>query len=145
MTIAARIASQNWRVFVVLGDGELDEGSVWESALAASQHGLNRLTAIVDYNKLQAYGPLSEVLNLEPLAAKWRSFGWDVIEVDGHDVDALTSLLNAPPTQASPRVLIAHTIKGKGLAFAEGDATWHHKARVSSEDVKLLRQALVNA
>jgi len=145
MALAARIANQSWRVFVVLGDGELDEGSVWESALAASQHGLNRLTAIVDYNKLQAYGPLSDVLNLEPLAAKWRSFGWEVLEVDGHDVDELSDVLGASQTATPPRVVIAHTVKGRGLPFAEGDAAWHHKAKVSSEDVKSLRQALENA
>jgi transketolase len=145
MALAARIAGHKWRVFVALGDGELDEGSVWESALAARQHNLTSLTAIVDYNKLQSYGPVSDVLNLEPLADKWRSFGWEVFELNGHDVDSLTSLLNATPTQESPRVLIAHTIKGKGLPMAEGEATWHHKAKVTGDDVKLLRQALVNA
>jgi transketolase len=145
MALAARIAGHNWRVFVVLGDGELDEGSVWESALAASQHQLTSLTAIVDYNKLQSYGAVSDVLNLEPLADKWRSFGWEVFEVNGHDVAGLTSLLSATPTQESPRVLISHTIKGKGLPMAEGQATWHHKAKITADDVRLLRQALVNA
>jgi transketolase len=145
MALAARIHKKTWRVFVVLGDGELDEGSVWESALAASQHKLTALTAIVDYNKLQSYGAVSDVLNLEPLAEKWQSLGWEVHEVNGHDVDALATLLSSPPTQASPRVLIAHTIKGKGLPIAEGEATWHHKAKVTADDVKLLRQALANA
>ena len=146
MAISAKMRREAWRVFVVTGDGELDEGAVWESALSASKHHLDNLTVIVDYNKLQSYGRVDEVLPLEPLAAKWRAFGFGVEEVDGHDVAALEHALKRVPFESGkPSALIAHTVKGRGVDFAEHDASWHHKAKVSPENVAALRSALERA
>ncbi|MDE1145430.1 MAG: transketolase [Azospirillaceae bacterium] len=146
MAIAARMQKRPSRVFVITGDGELDEGSVWEAAMHAGKHRLENLVALVDYNKLQSYGPVKEVLDLEPLADKWRAFGWGVKEVDGHDVDALRAQLSTLPFEAGkPSVLICHTVKGKGFDFAEHQATWHHKARVEAPDVARMREALERA
>lgn len=143
MALAARMRGEAWRVFVVTGDGELDEGSVWESALSAAKHRLDNLTLIVDYNKLQSYGPVADVMPLEPLADKLRSFGFAVREVDGHDVGALHAALSATPFEVGrPNAVVAHTVKGRGIAFAEHDPAWHHKAKVSSENISALRAAL---
>ncbi len=114
------------RVFVLLGDGELAEGSVWEAAMAAAHYGLDQLVAIVDRNRLQITGPTSDVLSSEPLESKFGAFGWHVRTVDGHNVAALTSALTVPPPQGKPMVLLADTIKGKGVSFMEGVLKWHH-------------------
>src|SRR5581483_4943016 len=124
--IAARLSGADWRTFVVLGDGELQEGSNWEAAMAAGHRGLGNLTAIVDRNRLQQGARTEETNRLEPLADKWRAFGWEVAEVDGHDVAALFEFLNAQGT-GRPRCLIARTIKGKGVSFMEDRVEWHHK------------------
>ena len=143
MALAARLQKRDRRHFVVLGDGEINEGSVWEAAMSASKHQLSSLTAIVDYNKLQSYGPTAEVMDLEPLADKWRSFGFSVAEVDGHNVEDLRSTLGALPfDKQKPSAVIAHTVKGKGIPFAENDATWHHKSRLPDEQIAALYQAL---
>ena len=132
--IAARLHKRDSRVFVVMGDGEVNEGSVWEAALHASKHKLENLVAIVDYNKLQSYGRIEDVLPLEPLADKWRAFGFAVREVDGHDVNALRATFAALPFETGkPNAVIAHTLKGRGISFAELDATWHHKSTVDAE------------
>jgi transketolase len=129
-----------------MGDGEIDEGSVWEAALSAAKHKLSSLTAIVDYNKLQSYGAVSDVLPLEPLADKWTAFGFAVREVDGHDVEALRALFaQLPFASDKPSLVIAHTIKGRGIPFAEGDPLWHHKATVTPELAASLRTALAEA
>lgn len=141
MAMAARIREAGHRVFVVMGDGEIDEGSVWESALAAGHHGLDNLVAIVDYNKLQSFGPIPDVWSLEPMADKWAAFGFDVVDVDGHDVEALRAAVTmAHP--GKPLAVIAHTIKGRGISFAEGRANWHHKASLKPEDISRLRAAV---
>jgi transketolase len=132
MAVAARIRKADTRVFVVMGDGEINEGSVWEAAMCAGKHGLANLTAIVDYNKLQSYGPVSQVQPLEPLADKWRAFGFDAVEADGHDVAELRRVFVQRSGARKPLAVICHTVKGKGLAFAEGDPNWHHKNRVSA-------------
>lgn len=143
MALAARSRGRSHRVFVVMGDGEIQEGSVWEAALCAAKYGLTNLTAVVDYNKLQSYGPVADVLPLEPLAEKWRAFGFGVREVDGHDVVALRAAFAALPFEANkPNIVIAHTVKGKGIAFAENDPDWHHKATVDAEMGSRLRAAL---
>ena len=121
MAQAAKIRQQPHQIYIVVGDGELDEGSVWEAALSAAHNRLDNLTVVVDYNKLQSYGLVSEVWNLEPLADKWRAFGFSVLEVDGHDVGQLTTALTGS-RDGAPRVVIAHTIKGRGIDFAEGEA-----------------------
>jgi transketolase len=141
--LAARLRGRPSRTYVVLGDGELDEGSVWEAALAASKHKLDTLTAIVDYNKLQSYARVDEVLPLEPLADKWRAFGFAVREVDGHDVGALREAFAALPfSKGKPNAIIAHTSKGRGISFAELNAAWHHKSSLDAAGIEKLRQAL---
>ncbi len=133
MALAARIRKADTRVVVVMGDGEINEGSVWEAAMCAGKHGLANLTAVVDYNKLQSYGPVSQVQPLEPLADKWRAFGFDAVEVDGHDVDELRRAFAPRAGAHKPSAVICHTIKGKGLEFAEGDPAWHHKNRIDAK------------
>jgi transketolase len=119
------------RCFVVLGDGELQEGSIWEAAMSASSQKLDRLVAIVDRNGLQLTGSTEDTLRLEPLADRWRSFGWSVIEVDGHDLGRLRSALAAaPPEPGRPTVVLANTVKGKGLPYVEGQVRSHY-ARLS--------------
>lgn len=141
--LAARMRGRGSRVFVVMGDGELNEGSVWEAALAASKHKLDHLTAIVDYNKLQSYGRVDEVMPLEPLVDKWRAFGFAVREVDGHSVTALRDAFAALPFAAGkPSAIIAHTLKGRGISYAELNAEWHHKSSLKPEAIDQLRAAL---
>lgn len=124
--VAARLDGGGRRCFVVLGDGELQEGSVWEAAMAAGTLGLDSLTAVVDRNGLQITGSTEAVAGLEPLAEKWRAFGWNVVEVDGHDAGALTAALLAPPHPGRPTAVIARTVKGKGLPQVEGQARSHY-------------------
>jgi len=145
MAYAARISNSDYNVFVVLGDGELDEGSVWESALAAGHHGLQNLTVVIDYNKLQSYGPVSEIWNLEPLAEKWNAFGFDSVEVDGHDIKELRAAMTTSRINHKPKAIIAHTVKGRGVAFAEGDPNWHHKSNLTSTEILAIRTAVENA
>jgi transketolase len=143
MAIAQRLRRRDSRVFVVMGDGEINEGSVWEAAMCAGKHGLANLTAIVDYNKIQSYGFVDQVQPLEPLAQKWTSFGFTTREIDGHDVEALREAFRAMPFDAGrPSALICHTVKGKGLSFAENDPEWHHRNRVSAADAAAMRQEL---
>lgn len=124
-TLAARLTGSDRRVAVVLGDGELQEGSVWEAAMAASSHNLSGLTAVVDRNHLQITGDTESVMSLEPLAERWRAFGWTVREVDGHDQDQLCAALTAAPEADRPTVVIAHTTKGRGLPYVEGRVVSH--------------------
>jgi transketolase len=145
MAYAARLSGSDHHVFVVMGDGELDEGSVWESALAAGHHRLENLTVVVDYNKLQSYDRVAEVWDLEPLAAKWNAFGFECLEVDGHDVSGLQRALALPSVSQRPRAIIAHTIKGRGVSFAEGEPTWHHKSNLKPEEINALRTAVQGA
>lgn len=128
MALSARILGRRHRVFALLGDGECNEGSVWEAAMFAAAQQLDQVTVIVDYNKWQATGRSNEVLALAPLADKWRAFGWDACEVDGHDLRALTSeLAPSANTSGRPRAIIAHTVKGKGVSFMEDDNNWHYR------------------
>ena len=137
--LGARMDGASWRTFVLIGDGESNEGSVWEAALGAGKHRLSSLTVLVDYNKFQSYGPSSEIQDLEPLVDKWRSFGFGVREVDGHDVDSLSAALaDLPVEQDKPSVLICHTIKGKGIPSTENNASWHHKSRIEPAELEAL-------
>lgn len=143
MAAAARARKQSHRVFALLGDGECDEGSVWEAAMCAAKHGLDNLIVVVDYNKIQSYGPTYEVLDLEPFAAKWEAFGFAVREVDGHDVGALACAFASIPFNAGrPSAIIAHTVKGRGVAFAEFDPMWHHKNSFKDGDIDRIKQAI---
>jgi transketolase len=126
MALAAKMDRAPFRVVTLLGDGELAEGSNWEAAQAASHHGLDNLTAILDHNSLQITGRTREVMSNEPLEDKWRAFGWTVRTVDGHDYAALTAALNKPPEPGKPTIVIADTVKGKGVSFMESVAKWHH-------------------
>jgi len=129
MAMAAKKDGQQYRVFTLLSDGECDEGSIWEAALFAPHHQLENIVAIVDYNKIQAFGMVKEVLNLEPLANKWLAFGWAVQEIDGHSFEQIESaLLSVPFKPRQPSCIIAHTVKGKGVSFMENQVAWHYKS-----------------
>ena len=139
----ARFQRAQHRVFVIIGDGESNEGSIWEAALSAGKHKLSNLIVMLDYNKNQSYGSTYEVQDLEPLADKWRSFGFAVAEVDGHDVEQLRSTLSSMPLDAGkPNMVICHTVKGKGVPFVENNLEWHHKNRVTPEEIQSLHAAL---
>ncbi len=143
IALAARIAKRDSRVFVVMGDGEITEGSVWEAAMCAGKHNLDNLIAIIDYNKLLTYGLIADVQPLEPLVDKWQAFGFHTLEVDGHDVAALQNLFKSLPRVAGkPTAIIAHTVKGKGIPFAEGVPNWHHKSNLPPDQIAALYAAL---
>lgn len=134
MALAAKRDEQSHRVFALLSDGECDEGSTWEPVLFAPHHGLDNLIAIIDYNKIQSLGRVEDVLNLDPLADKWRSFGWAVHEVDGHDIEQVDEVLfNIPLEKGSPSCIIAHTVKGKGVSFMENKLLWHYRSPQGEE------------
>jgi transketolase len=127
LALAGKHDGSDYRVFVVMGDGECQEGVVWEAAMAAAHYRLDNLVAIVDRNGVQEDGPTEKIMALEPFADKWRAFNWEVREVDGHDLAALSAALHAVPFAAGrPSLLLARTVKGKGLSFAENTHTWHY-------------------
>jgi transketolase len=140
MALAGRIQERFYRVYALLSDGECNEGSVWEAAMLAGAQKLGNLVAIVDFNKWQATGRSKEVMALEPLKAKWESFGWSAYEVDGHDLPALVDLLrNVPDGSGKPVAVVAHTVKGKGVTFMEDDNNWHY--RIPTYEEVLLAQS----
>ena len=139
--ISAKRDGNPARAFCLLSDGECDEGSVWEAALFAPQHKLDNLIAIVDYNKIQSFGMVKDVIDLDPLADKWRAFGWGVRELDGHDVPALEDALTNVPFQAGrPSCIVAHTVKGKGISFMENKLLWHYRAPTGDLMVQALAE-----
>ena len=141
--INAKLEKRDSRVFVIMGDGECNEGSVWESAMGASKHNLSNLTVIVDYNKQQSYGTTFEVQNLEPFCDKWNSFGFLTIEADGHDIIKLKSTFKQFPLHSEkPIAIICHTIKGKGISYTENNLNWHHKTKLSDEELQSLLSEL---
>ncbi len=143
IALATKIKKQDYRTVVVTGDGEINEGSIWEAAMCAGNHGLDNLTVMVDYNKIQSYGFTKEVADLEPLVDKWLSFGFAVAEIDGHDTKAIKECLqNVPLEQNKPTAIICHTIKGKGFKFAENKPEWHHKSNFKDEDIQKMYKAL---
>ena len=134
MAYAAKLRGDRHRVFAVLSDGECDEGSNWEAILFAGHHRLSNLVAVIDYNKIQSLAPVSETLALEPFADKWRAFQWDVVEVDGHDHQALKKALDVDVGHRNaPLVAIAHTVKGKGVSFMEQSVLWHYRTARGEE------------
>jgi transketolase len=134
MAIAAKLDSASWRTFVLTGDGELQEGSNWEAAMAAAHFGLANLTVIVDRNRLQQGDRTEKTIALEPLAGRWRAFGWGVVEVDGHDVEALAQVLGSLPAHGGrPTCVIASTNKGRGVSFIEDRVEWHHRVPTDEE------------
>jgi transketolase len=134
MALAARLDGRSFRVFTLMGDGELGEGSNWEAAFVAAHYRLDNLTAIVDRNGLQITGPTEQVNPLEPLADKFRAFGFAVCEVDGNDTDALAALFDRLPLEpGKPNLVLAHTVKGKGVSFIENVHSWHHRVPSDQE------------
>lgn len=129
---AGQLDRKDFRVFVVLSDGECDEGSNWEAILFAAHHQLSNLVVIVDYNKIQSLAPVAETLGLEPFADKWRSFGWVTTEVDGHNHEELRSALDMQ-SDGKPHVVLAHTTKGKGVSFMENSVLWHYRSPQGDE------------
>jgi transketolase len=141
MALALRLAKSPSRVYVVMGDGELAEGQLWEAAMAASRFKLDSITAIVDQNRIQATGPTKEIFDIPDIAAKWRAFGWNVLSVDGHDVGAILDALDeAAAHKGTPTVLVAETIKGKGVSFAENTAAFHNGAMTQEQYDQALRE-----
>ena len=141
MALAAKRRGEDWRVFVVLGDGELDEGAVWEAAASAVKFGLDNLTAIVDWNKVQLDGTTDEIMPLRDLPGKWKAFGWNVLRCDGHDLAALDAALDAAVAcKGVPTVILADTIKGKGVSFMEGKSAWHGKAIPDAEFAQAMQE-----
>lgn len=128
MALAGKMDQADYRVFVLMGDGEQAEGSVWEGAMFAAHHKLDNLVGIIDRNRLQISGNTEDVMGLEPLDSKWESFGWHVIRLDGNDIEALYEALSMNPAcPGKPTLIMANTIKGKGVSFIENQAAWHHK------------------
>jgi len=141
MALAAKRDGKQHRVFVLLSDGECDEGSIWEPALFAPQHALDNLTVIIDYNKVQSLAAVKDVMDLEPFADKWSAFRWNVKEIDGHDVDQIESTLSSLPfEEGRPSCVIAHTVKGKGVSFMEHTVLWHYRSPQGEELEAALRE-----
>ena len=141
LALNARRIQSDCRTYVLLGDGETAEGSVWEAAMFAAAQKLERICVVIDYNKWQATARSNETLMLAPLVDKWRAFGWDAMEVDGHDVGKLAELMsNVPNGSGKPVAIIAHTVKGKGVSFMEDDNNWHYRAPNTDEVVKAFKE-----
>lgn len=145
MALAAKRDGASYRVFVLLSDGELDEGSNWEAILFAPHHELDNLVCIVDYNKIQSFGTVKEVLDLDPLAAKWQACRWAVREIDGHDITQIADALTSVPFEpGKPSVIIAHTIKGKGVSFMQDQLAWHYKSPTTEQLAQALAELEVD-
>lgn len=141
MALAAKLDSKDYRVYAVLGDGELEEGQVWEAAMTSAHYKLDNLTAFVDHNGLQIDGPVAEVMNPEPVADKFRAFGWHVIEIDGHSFEEIFKAIDeAKNTKGKPTMVVAKTIKGKGVSFMENAVGWHGSAPSKEQGQKALEE-----
>ena len=139
MALALRLAKSPSRVYVIMGDGELAEGQLWEAAMAASRFKLDSITAIIDRNRIQATGPTKEIFDIPDIAEKWRAFGWNVLSVDGHDVGAILDVLDeAAAIKGAPTLIVADTVKGKGVSFAENLAAFHNAAMSQEQYDKAL-------
>ena len=141
MALAGKIQERSFRVFVLMSDGECNEGSVWEAAMFAPVRRLDNVCAIIDYNKWQATGRSNETLALAPLREKWEAFGWETCEIDGHDLDALVATMAwGPSGSGRPRAIIAHTVKGRGVSFMEDDNNWHYRIPTADEVLKAAQE-----
>ncbi|SET06059.1 transketolase subunit A [Natronincola peptidivorans] len=141
MAIAGKIDKKDYRVYTLLGDGELQEGMIWETAMASAHHKLDNLTAILDYNKLQIDGPNAEVMGVDPVTDKFKAFGWQVLEIDGHSFEEIIeAFAKAKATKEKPTMIIANTIKGKGVSFMEGSVDWHGNAPKEEDTRKALQE-----
>jgi transketolase len=142
MALAGRVTNNQYNVYCILGDGECNEGSIWEAALLAAGQKVNNLCVLIDFNKWQATDRSEEVMALNPMAEKWKSFGWDALEIDGNDVEAILGALEQFPSKTGkPLAIIAHTIKGKGVSFMEDDNNWHYRIP-TAEEVALSKKEL---
>ena len=143
MAVSAKIKHKRHKIIVVTGDGEINEGSIWEAAMSASQNKLDNLIWIIDYNKLQSYGETREIINLEPLNDKISSFGFNVSETDGHNTKMIEeALTNTNLDNGNPSAIICHTVKGKGFPFAEHNPDWHHKAKLGIDVIQKMKECL---
>ncbi|OGK98375.1 MAG: transketolase [Candidatus Rokubacteria bacterium RIFCSPHIGHO2_02_FULL_73_26] len=147
LALGLRMRRSPARVYCILGDGEIQEGQVWEAAMAAPKlglpgHGLDNLSVILDYNRIQLDGFVAKILDLEPVLAKWQAFGWTVLEIDGHDFDQVQKALDQAEATTGPVIVVAHTVKGKGVSFMENDPEWHGKAPKPAEAIRALRDIL---
>jgi transketolase len=141
MGLAARLDGKGWRTYVVLGDGEIQEGQIWEAAMFGAYHKVDNVVAIVDYNKIQLDGFVKDIMELEPLTGKWKAFGWQAVELDGHDIAALQkAFAEAAAAKGKPTVLIAHTVKGKGVSFMENNPKFHGVAPTPAEVEQALKE-----
>lgn len=152
IALASKLDSIQNRIYVILGDGECQEGSVWEAAMSAAHYKLDNLTVILDYNKLQAMGEIEDILSLNPINKKWEYFGWEVLEIDGHNLEEIQEVLSMDRQRdiKKPRIIIAHTIKGKGISFMENVPIWHYRMpneeelQIVLKDLELSKEELLN-
>lgn len=141
MALRAKMDNKDYHVFTILGDGECDEGSVWESALFCSQNKLNNLTVFIDHNQLQGVGDCREILNLDPLEDKWKAFGWNAVTINGHDHNQIrNALLKSITSKDKPNMIVANTIKGKGVSFMENKVEWHYKSPRDENYLKAIEE-----
>lgn len=140
IALGARLDNSDYKVYVLMGDGEVQEGQVWEAAMSASKFNTNNLVAIIDFNKVAQDNITKDLKDIEPLEDKWRAFGWDVHRIDGHDMDQVHKVLTLPLHESKPRVIIADTIKGKGVSFMEGKTSWHGVAPSDEDYEKALKE-----
>ncbi|MEW6007801.1 MAG: transketolase [bacterium] len=141
MALGGKLSQKDFFVFCLLGDGETQEGQIWEAAMSASHYKLDNLISFLDYNKLQIDGRVSDIMNIEPLVDKWRAFGWEVMEIDGHNIEEIISCVDrAKKIKDKPKMIIAHTIKGKGVSFMEGRVEWHGVAPTKEEAERALKE-----
>ena len=139
--LAKKIKKEKGKAFILMSDGEMDCGTTWESALIAAHHKLDNLFVIVDFNEFQAMGKVKEILNIEPLKDKWKAFGWEVREIDGHNFEEIEKALTEPTMEKEkPIAIIARTVKGKGISFMEGDNIWHYKAPSEEEYQRAMKE-----
>lgn len=141
MALGAKLKKYNFRVFVLLGDGEVQEGQIWEAAMAASHYRLDNITAIMDYNKLQVDGFVSRLMGIEPIIEKWKAFGWYALEINGHNMKEIVEALDtAVKIRGKPTIIVAHTVKGKGVSFIENKFEWHSKPMSEKEKNQALEE-----
>ncbi|WP_350304129.1 transketolase [Photorhabdus viridis] len=144
VALAAKRQNKKYHIYTIVSDGELDEGSNWEAILFAPHHKLNNMTLIVDYNKIQSFGRIEEILALEPLKDKFEAFQWNVIDIDGHDHQAIKNACDIKFDNLKPKVIIAHTVKGKGVSFMENELLWHYRSPSDEEYIKAQGELEVN-
>ena len=141
MALAARLDGRHYHTYAILGDGEIQEGQIWEAAMFASHYRLGNLTAVLDYNNVQLMGNVSDIMEIAPVDKKWASFGWEVIEIDGHDMERIIDALNkAKSTKGKPAIIIADTTKGKGVSFMENTCSWHGNVPTEDEYQKAMEE-----